>query len=135
MFAHGIEARLIDLFAHHRDEPLFLARAGRETAFPMPERAVAVGDGQQADVRDIVEERDRRIQQAIAEALFEIGERQQLLAQFTAVRQLETPDAADLVGGLAAFDCAPDREADLIATIGGGVFQGGFDALKRAFGG
>ena len=35
----------------------------------------------------------------------------------------------------AEFDCAPDREAELIATIGGGVFQGGFDALKRAFGG
>ena len=29
----------------------------------------------------------------------------------------------------------PEREADLIASIGGGVFQGGFDALKRAFGG
>ena len=35
----------------------------------------------------------------------------------------------------AEFDCAPDREAELIASIGGGVFQGGFDALKRAFGG
>ena len=35
----------------------------------------------------------------------------------------------------AEFDCAPEREAELIATIGGGVFQGGFDALKRAFGG
>ena len=35
----------------------------------------------------------------------------------------------------AEFDCPPEREADLIANIGGGVFQGGFDALKRAFGG
>jgi hypothetical protein len=35
----------------------------------------------------------------------------------------------------ADFDCAPDKEADLVAGIGGGVFQGGFDALKRAFGG
>src|SRR5579864_8551127 len=35
----------------------------------------------------------------------------------------------------AEFDCAPDREAELIASSGGGVFQGGFDALKRAFGG
>ena len=35
----------------------------------------------------------------------------------------------------AEFDCAPEREADLIANIGGNVFQGGFDALKRAFGG
>jgi hypothetical protein len=35
----------------------------------------------------------------------------------------------------AEFDCAPEREAELINNIGGGVFQGGFDALKRAFGG
>ncbi len=35
----------------------------------------------------------------------------------------------------AEFDCAPEREAELIAQIGGGVFQGGFDALKRHFGG
>jgi hypothetical protein len=35
----------------------------------------------------------------------------------------------------ADFDCTPDREAELVSNIGGGVFQGGFDALKRAFGG
>lgn len=35
----------------------------------------------------------------------------------------------------AEFDVAPEREADMIAQIGGGVFQGGFDALKRQFGG
>ena len=35
----------------------------------------------------------------------------------------------------AEFDCAPEREGELIANIGGDVFQGGFDALKRAFGG
>ena len=35
----------------------------------------------------------------------------------------------------AEFDCAPERETELVATIGTGVFQGGFDALKRVFGG
>jgi hypothetical protein len=35
----------------------------------------------------------------------------------------------------ADFDCAPDKEAELVSSIGGNVFQGGFDALKRAFGG
>ena len=35
----------------------------------------------------------------------------------------------------ADFDCAPEREAELVGGIGGNVFQGGFDALKRAFGG
>jgi len=34
----------------------------------------------------------------------------------------------------AEFDCAEDREAELTQTIGSGVFQGGFDALKRHFG-
>ncbi len=35
----------------------------------------------------------------------------------------------------AEFDCTPGREAELASQIGGGVFQGGFDALKRHFGG
>ena len=34
----------------------------------------------------------------------------------------------------AEFDCAEGREAELTQTIGQGVFQGGFDALKRHFG-
>jgi hypothetical protein len=33
----------------------------------------------------------------------------------------------------AEFDCAPGRERELTDTIGTGVFQGGFDALKRHF--
>jgi uncharacterized protein YndB with AHSA1/START domain len=33
----------------------------------------------------------------------------------------------------AEFDCAPAVEADLTAGIGRGVFQAGFDALKRQF--
>lgn len=32
----------------------------------------------------------------------------------------------------AEFDCAAGREAELTQTIGQGVFQTGFDALKRA---
>lgn len=35
----------------------------------------------------------------------------------------------------AEFDCDPDAETDLVDGIGGNVFQGGFDALKRHFGG
>ena len=35
----------------------------------------------------------------------------------------------------AEFDCAAEREAELVSNIGNGVFQGGFDALKRQFGG
>ena len=34
----------------------------------------------------------------------------------------------------ADFECAPEREAELVALVGGDVFQGGFDALKRTFG-
>jgi hypothetical protein len=34
----------------------------------------------------------------------------------------------------AEFECAAGREAELTQTIGQGVFQSGFDALKRAFG-
>ena len=35
----------------------------------------------------------------------------------------------------AEFECAPDAETDLVNRIGTDVFQGGFDALKRHFGG
>jgi hypothetical protein len=35
----------------------------------------------------------------------------------------------------AEFDCAPAVENDLVTGIGTGVFQVGFDTLKRAFGG
>jgi len=35
----------------------------------------------------------------------------------------------------ADFQCAIDDEADLVNGISGNVFQGGFDALKRHFGG
>jgi len=34
----------------------------------------------------------------------------------------------------AEFVCAEGREAELTQTIGDGVFQGGFEALKRHFG-
>ncbi len=34
----------------------------------------------------------------------------------------------------AEFECAEGREAELTQTIGGSVFQGGFEALKRHFG-
>jgi len=35
----------------------------------------------------------------------------------------------------AEFDCAVEDESDLVSGIGTNVFQGGFDALKRHFGG
>lgn len=35
----------------------------------------------------------------------------------------------------AEFSCDPDNETDLVNGIGTNVFQGGFDALKRHFGG
>lgn len=33
----------------------------------------------------------------------------------------------------AEFDCAEERERELVELIGNGVFQGGFDALKSHF--
>lgn len=35
----------------------------------------------------------------------------------------------------AEFECDPENEDDLVNGIGTNVFQGGFDALKRHFGG
>jgi hypothetical protein len=33
----------------------------------------------------------------------------------------------------AEFDCAPETEEELVSGIGGNVFQGGLDSLKRHF--
>jgi hypothetical protein len=35
----------------------------------------------------------------------------------------------------AEFNCDPDKEQDLVTGVSQNVFQGGFDALKRHFGG
>jgi hypothetical protein len=35
----------------------------------------------------------------------------------------------------AEFNCDPDKEQELVSGVGQNVFQGGFDALKRHFGG
>src|SRR5215471_11231095 len=35
----------------------------------------------------------------------------------------------------AEFDCEPAKARELAELVGNGVFQGGFDALKRQFGG
>lgn len=34
----------------------------------------------------------------------------------------------------AEFDCPPDKVAELAASVGDGVFQRGFDALKKRYG-
>jgi len=46
-----------------------------------------------------------------------------------------TDGARTFIEWSAEFDCPPEREAALVEQIGGGVFQGGFDALKSRFGG
>src|SRR5262245_47313609 len=56
--ADRLEARLVDLLADHLGHLGLAARRRREPALPVPERAVAVGDGQQAYVCHVVEERD-----------------------------------------------------------------------------
>lgn len=34
----------------------------------------------------------------------------------------------------AEFECAPEKAAELVETVGDGVFQTGFDALKKRYG-
>src|SRR5215470_341702 len=79
--ADRLEARLVDLFAHHLNH-LGLAPGQRgETALPMREGAITVGDGQQVHVRHVVEEGDRRVEQAVAERHLQVGQGDELLAQ------------------------------------------------------
>jgi hypothetical protein len=55
---------------------------------------------------DVVEQRHRRIEQAVTEGLLEVGECEQLLAQLRSILQGEPPDAADPVLRLAPLDGA-----------------------------
>src|SRR5688572_19520892 len=54
--ADGLETRLVDLLADHRGQLSLAAHRRGESALPVPECAVAVGYGQQANVRHVVEE-------------------------------------------------------------------------------
>src|SRR4029077_5125652 len=106
MWADRVETGLVDLFAGHCSDLGGFSGARGEARLPMPERPVTVGDRQQADMRNVVEHCDRRIEQAVAEGLFEVGECEQLFAQFGAVRELEPAHAADAIRGLGALDRA-----------------------------
>src|SRR5262245_15714210 len=116
--SNRIEARLVDLDAHHRDHLRSLAGASGEARFPAPERAVPVGHGQQPHVRHVVEQRNRRIEQAVAEGLLEVRQGQQLLAQLRAVLQAKAAHATDLVGRRAALDRAGgDRRVPALVAV------------------
>ena len=118
MPADRVEARLIDLLADHLGHLRFLARPRGEARLPAPEGAVAVGHRHQPHMRHVVEQRDRRIEQAIAEGLLEVGQREQLLAQLRAVLEAEAPHAADLVGRRAALDRARrDRRMPAVVAV------------------
>src|SRR5262249_11559173 len=82
-------------------------------------------------MRNVVEHRDRRVEQAVAEGLFEIGQRQQSLAQLRAVLQFETAHATDLVGGLRALD-GGGRDRGMPAVVSVEVAQHGPDRIGRS---
>jgi hypothetical protein len=68
---------------------------------------------------------------------YEILESPMEVENYTATLKLTpvTDGARCFAEWSAEFDCTPGRERELTDSIGGGVFQGGFDALKRHFGG
>ena len=68
---------------------------------------------------------------------YEILESPMGVANYTATLKLTpvTDGGRCFAEWSAEFECAPGRERELSDSIGGGVFQGGFDALKRHFGG
>ena len=67
---------------------------------------------------------------------YEILESPMGVTQYVATLKLSpvTDGARCFAEWSAEFECAPGREQELSDSIGGGVFQGGFDALKRHFG-
>ena len=57
------------------------------------------------------------------------------LTDYTATLRLTpiTDGELTFIEWTAEFECDESDEADLVSSIGGGVFQAGFDALKRRF--
>src|ERR1700722_2310012 len=111
---------------------------GRGVKFgaPFGEGLVAVGDGYQAQGRDIILDAHRAFEDRIGAGHFIIGERQQPLADAPAVLQPEIPDAADLVGRQVLLDAAlgdearPVRQAIEIAHDGPDGADGGGDDVR-----
>ena len=68
---------------------------------------------------------------------YEILESPMGVANYTATLKLTpvTDGGRSFIEWSAEFDCDERRERELSEQIGNGVFQGGFDALKRHFGG
>jgi hypothetical protein len=69
--------------------------------------------------------------------IYEILESPMGVANYIATLKLTpvTDGARCFAEWSAEFDCAEGRERELTELIGGSVFQGGFDALKRHFAG
>ncbi|RZL95903.1 MAG: SRPBCC family protein [Variovorax sp.] len=67
---------------------------------------------------------------------YEILESPMGVTNYTATLKLTpvTDGARCFAEWSAEFECDEGRERDLTESIGSGVFQGGFDALKRHFG-
>ena len=66
---------------------------------------------------------------------YQILESPMALTDYTATLRLTpiTDGERTFIEWTAEFECDERDEADLVSGIGGGVFQAGFDALKRRF--
>ena len=104
--SHGAEAAFVDIFADHARELRFASCRRVEAGFPVPEGHVAVGHRRKADMGDVVEQRHRRVEQAVAECHVDVGQGEQLLAQLRSVGEVEPPYAADLVRRKSSLDMA-----------------------------
>ncbi|MCF6233857.1 MAG: SRPBCC family protein [Rhodobacteraceae bacterium] len=105
-------------------------------------------DGQHSDqvgcVRDFnLQNGDRIVEQMVALSDYDMSvtyiilESPMPLTNYVATLRLTpvTDGAQTFAEWSAEFECAQEDEEGLVAGIGGDVFQVGFDALKRHFGG
>ena len=84
----------------------FLAAGRVEFRGPAPECALAVRHALQRDVRDVVEQRDRGVQEAVGKGLLGVREGEQAFAQHGAVAEPKAANRADRVGRPSSFDAA-----------------------------
>ncbi len=103
---HGREAGLIYALGDKADELIAAMGWWVEAGTPFPEGGVAVGDRLQSDRGHIAHQRQRRLQQTVTQPALLVRQRQQLLAQFSAIRQPEAAHGSHSIDGIPALDLA-----------------------------
>ncbi len=102
----GVETGFVDPFRHHADEAVRGVGRRAEAGLPDEEGAVVLSHRPEPHRRDVVDERDRRLEQAVGQLAVTVREGDELLAECRPVLEAEGADGPHCVCRLAGLDLA-----------------------------